>query len=80
MVKIFAGKMTLAEKHWPAWQLGMGRCFLVMAVWLRSRGLRCGAALTRRDRWRQSAQEWSMVWERRKEWLHGYPDPSQTIP
>lgn len=76
MVKVFAGKMSLAEKHWPGWQLGMARGFLATAVWLRSTGLRSLGALTGRASWRRSGAEWLAVWQRRSEWLRGYPDPS----
>lgn len=76
MVKVFAGKMSLAEKHWPAWQLGLARLFLGAAVWGRSTALRSLGSLTGRERWRRSGEEWAAVWQRRKEWLRGYPDPS----
>ena len=73
MVKLFAGKMTLVEKHMPTWQLQLARGLLAAAVWLRSAGLRGLGALTGRERWRKSGAEWAAVWQRRKEWLRGYP-------
>jgi GT2 family glycosyltransferase len=76
MVKIFAGRISLTQKHWPAWKQDIGRRFLAVAVWLRSRGLCALGAVTGRERWRQSGKEWSAVWQRRKEWMQGYPDPS----
>ena len=74
IVKVFAGKMSLAQKHWPAWQHSAGWRFLAVAVWLRSRGLSALGTLTGRERWRQSGKEWTEVWKRRKEWIQGYPD------
>lgn len=80
MVKMFAGKMSLAEKHWPGWQLGLARGLMGSAVWGRSVMLRSLGAITGRKRWQQSGAEWSTVWQRRKEWLQGYPDPSPDMP
>jgi GT2 family glycosyltransferase len=76
MVKLFAGKLTLAEKHLPAWQVWLARGLLATAVCGRSIALRGLGALSGRDRWRRSGQEWAAVWQRRDEWLRGYPEPS----
>jgi GT2 family glycosyltransferase len=76
MVKLFAGKMTLVEKHMPTWQLWIARGLLATAVCGRSIALRGLGALSGRDRWRRSGQEWAAVWQRRNEWLRGYPEPS----
>lgn len=76
MVKLFAGKMTLAEKHWPAWQLGLARIAMRIAVWLRATGVPVLGALTGRERWKRAGDEWRIVWQRRKDWMDGYPDPS----
>lgn len=75
LVKLFAGKLTLAEKHLPAWQLPLARGLLATAVCGRGIGLRVLGTLTGRDRWRRSGQEWAAVWRRRDDWLRGYPEP-----
>ncbi|MBD9374398.1 glycosyltransferase family 2 protein [Rhizobium sp. ARZ01] len=76
MVKLFAGKMTLAQKHWPAWQLRLARVFMGLAVWLRARAVPFLGMLTGRERWKKAGAEWRIIWQRRKDWMDGYPDPS----
>lgn len=76
MVKLFAGKMTLAKKHWPAWQLVLAKCFMGIAVWLRATAVPPLGALTGRERWKTAGAEWRVVWQRRKDWINGYPDPT----
>jgi GT2 family glycosyltransferase len=79
LVKLFAGKMTLAEKHLPAWQLWPARSLMATAVFGRSIALRGLGALGGRDRWRRSGQEWATVWQRRGDWLRGYPEPPAEV-
>ncbi len=74
MIKLLAGKMTLAEKHWPAWQLWLGRLFMALAVWLRAVGVPLLGALSGRGRWKALGAEWRTVWQRRKDWIRGYPN------
>ena len=74
MVKLFAGKMTLAQKHWPRWQLVLGRGFMAIAVWRRATAVPPLGALTGRARWKKAGAEWRVVWQRRRDWINGYPD------
>lgn len=76
MVKLFAGKMTLAEKHWPGWQLVLAKALMASAVWLRAIAVAPLGALTGRARWKKAGAEWRVVWQRRKDWINGYPNVS----
>lgn len=78
-VKLFAGKLTLVEKHLPSWQLWLARGLLATAVFGRGVVLRGLGALSGRDSWRRSGQEWTAVWRRRGEWLRGYPEPPAEV-
>lgn len=77
VVKLLAGKISLAEKHLPRWKVASVRGLLILSVWLRSTGLRILGALSGRSHWQKSGAEWTVVWRRRKEWMRGYPIPSK---
>lgn len=74
MVKLLAGKMTLAQKHWPSWQFALGKAFMRIAVWLRATAVPPLGALTGRARWKKAGAEWRIIWQRRRDWINGYPD------
>lgn len=74
MVKLFAGKMTLAEKHWASWQFSMAKGLMMIAVWLRATAIPPLGALTGRQHWKKAGAEWRIIWQRRSNWINGYPD------
>ena len=74
MVKLFAGKMTLAAKHWGPWQLQLAKGCMMIAVWLRATMLPPLGWLTGRARWKKAGAEWRVVWRRRRDWINGYPE------
>lgn len=59
------GKATLLRKHWRGLRLRLGLGLLAAGVGLR--------AVVGRP-------AWSEVWRRRREWLPGYPEPSEPGP
>lgn len=76
MVKLLAGKMTLAEKHWASWQFQLAKGFMMIAVWLRATAVPPLGALTGRSRWKKAGVEWRIIWQRRRDWINGYPKAS----
>lgn len=76
MVKLLAGKMTLAEKHWASWQLQLAKGLMMIAVWLRATTVPPLGVLTGRPRWKKAGAEWRTIWQRRRDWINGYPKAS----
>jgi hypothetical protein len=61
MIRLFRAKSQLFEKHWPGYQLPLGRAML--QTWTLTRLI--GTFLLRRP----SHQTWREIWRRRREWL-----------
>lgn len=74
MIKLLAAKITLIDRHLPAWHRPAAR--ILMRAWPLSRLIAYTLArgLGRSDRYRAQSAEWREIWNRRSEWLHGYPD------
>jgi hypothetical protein len=72
MVKLLAGKTTLIDRHWPAWQVPIGRA--LMQAWPLTRLIATSAlaSATGAARWKAAAQSWAEIWQRRAEWSLGY--------
>ena len=72
MIKLLAAKMTLIDRHLPAWQRPLARH--LMRVWPLTRliALRSAHLVSRSDRFNGGAAEWREVWRRRNEWQTGY--------
>ncbi len=65
MVRLLKAKITLVDRHFPAWQRAPGRALLML--WPLTR-----AMATRLAGRRDSAAVWTAVWRRRREWAGGY--------
>lgn len=63
-IRIMKAKMTLIERHFPAWQRGIGRGMFALWPWSR--------AIV--SRLRGGEKSWAEIWDRRSEWLGGYPE------
>ena len=63
-VQVLRSKVTLDRLHAPAWQRTLRVALLALGAWLRAR------LAARRD---DSGDGWPEAWERRAEWLDGYP-------
>jgi len=73
IAKIFAGKISLAHKHWPAWQVVLVRHLYRGAVLLRWIGYGILARAARDPRRSAAASgEWREVWHIRETWVHGH--------
>lgn len=72
MIKLLAAKITLIDRHLPAWQRALAR--QLMRLWPLTRRIALGMAsrVRRSDRLNQATSEWSEVWRRRDEWQNGY--------
>ena len=78
-VVLLKAKILLIQRHFPAWQRGMG--VWLMRSWPGSRavGFRILSRLTGRKK--DSAALWNDVWARREEWWDGWPPlPADTPP
>lgn len=75
IVKLFAGKISLAMKHWSSARATVARWLYLFAALLRMTIFGAVARITRRPSHMAAARTWSEVWARRKEWSRGFPDP-----
>lgn len=73
MVRLIRSKLTLIRHHLPAWQRPAARWLSRLSPLFRA-GLARGAVRLRPKRFVYSAQTWGAIWDRRREWWHGYPD------
>lgn len=72
IAKIFAGKISLAQKHWSAWRVALVRRFYKAAVLLRWMGYDILARASGNARRKAASQEWGAVWRMRKTWIDGH--------
>ena len=74
MIKLLAAKISLIDRHMPAWQRPLARA--LMRAWPLSRRAALGIAglFTRSEKVHHAAAQWQGVWQRRDEWQNGYPD------
>ncbi len=72
IAKIFAGKISLAKKHWPGWKVAIVRLFYRLAVLVRWFGYSLLGRLPGKSARRETASQWGEVWKMRKTWLAGY--------
>lgn len=70
--KMFSGKITLADKHWPAWKVSILRSLYKMAVLNRWIGYSLFGLLTKSAERRAQGAEWKQIWKTRKTWVMGY--------
>lgn len=80
MIKLLCAKITLINRHLPAWQRPLAR--LLMRLWPLTRQVALGAIslLSGADKHKQSAAEWRDVWRRRAEWQNGYRSDRDRLP
>lgn len=71
-VRLFAAKMTLVRRHFPAWAVPLGRVLLALIPFTRAVALSVLAALGRHEARGLSGLTWSEVWTRRGEWVDGF--------
>ena len=79
LIKLLAAKTTLIERHWPAWQVPIGRA--LMQAWPLSRWLATAlvARATGAPRSIDAAKTWSEIWSRRQAWAGGYAKPAAEV-
>ena len=72
MVRLLSGKISLIDRHFPAWQRPLARG--LFQAWPLSRMIatRALGAVTGRASTRASAASWSEIWARRSEWREGW--------
>lgn len=71
LIKIMRGRFTLIRKHWSPAALAAARA--LMLFWAGTRVLGSRFRAGRQDDPATARQKWRTVWERRHEWLAGYP-------
>lgn len=71
LVKTMRGRITLMDKHWrrPAYQAARG----LMLFWSGSRLILSRFRAGRQDDPSTARAKWRSIWDRRREWLAGYP-------
>ena len=72
-VAIFRAKISLMDDHWPRWQRRLGRLLYPLYPLTRAIGYGAAAMLTGRESARTKAALWREVWQRRGEWIGGFP-------
>lgn len=73
IVRLYAGKLTLAAKHWSPAKGALGRALYRLHVINRWAAFAIAARLTGREPFKRHAETWRDVWRARSEWLVGYP-------
>jgi GT2 family glycosyltransferase len=68
MVLVYRSKAALLRKHWPTPKRQLGLALLWTGVGVRALVGRVGSS-------RDGAATWRAVWEARRGWLEGYPQP-----
>ena len=71
MIKITRGRVTLMRKHWGPAKLCSG--LMLYRLWALARLFGSRFAAGKRDEPGKSVQKWKIIWDRRDEWLAGYP-------
>ena len=59
------------RKHWGPAKLWVG--LIIYRLWALARLFGSHFAAGKRDEPGKSAQKWKIIWDRRAEWLAGYP-------
>ena len=72
MVRLLSGKISLIDRHFPAWRRPLARGLLKAWPLSRMIATRALGAVTGRAGLRASAASWSEIWARRAEWRGGY--------
>lgn len=68
-IKLMRAKVSLIQDHWPAALVPLGR--LLMWFWIANRRL-ASFVQSRFSGDKASAEEWTKIWDARREWLKGY--------
>jgi GT2 family glycosyltransferase len=71
LVKLLAGKMTYARKHWVAAKVFGAQRLLEAMVLIRIAAFSLRKWALQTDD-KERAREWRHVWRRRREWINGY--------
>jgi GT2 family glycosyltransferase len=72
IVQMLAGRVTLMHRHWPLIARFLGRWLYYAIPLTRSAIYGAGAFTTRKDSYRQKADMWAEVWNRRRRWIDGW--------
>jgi GT2 family glycosyltransferase len=72
LVMLFKGKATLVNRHWSPVSRRMGRVLFLLVPVVRWWGYGLSAQLSGREDFHRSADNWRMMWVRRKDWIDGY--------
>lgn len=72
VIKTTRGRVTLMRKHWGRPAVGLG--LILFRIWALSRMLGSRIVAGPRDEPGLAAAKWRMIWQRRAEWLAGYPE------
>jgi GT2 family glycosyltransferase len=71
-VKVFKGRITLINRHFPWGAREIGRALHLIAPLTRWCGYRLAAGVARIPEFTEQAEYWHAVWSRRGEWVDGY--------
>ncbi len=76
MVRLLAAKVSLVDRHWQPALAPIGR--LLLTAWPLTRLIATSirAALVQSPNNHETADAWRQIWQRRKEWHHGYATQS----
>jgi len=70
---VLKAKATTIRRHLPAWQRRPALALLALWPWSRMASGRLLARLAGRPQFAEAAAHWGAVWQRRADWLAGYP-------
>jgi GT2 family glycosyltransferase len=71
-IAVFKGKSTFIIRHWAPIKRAIGRALLLAAPLIRWSIYGIAARLSGCSRFERKADDWAVIWQRRREWIEGY--------
>lgn len=78
-IKVFAGRISLMQRHQPAVSVRLGRLLYQAMVLLRIALFGVACFLTGRPEMRRGAQSWRQVWQARARWIDGWNEAAAEL-
>lgn len=73
-IKVFAGRLSLMQRHQPALSIQLGRVLYRVMVVSRVTVFSAAALLTGQPKMRRAAQAWGQIWQARARWINGWTE------
>lgn len=78
-IKVFAGRVSLMQRHQPALSVQVGQMLYRATVLSRITLFGMAAVLTGQPKMQRNAQAWLQVWQARERWINGWTDAAADV-